>query len=285
MATEITNALLTQWALPIPGHDGDKEERGHVMIIAGSSEIPGAAVLASVAALRSGAGKLTVVTAPSIAPQVGQSLPEARVMRLPALIEANESDASWLPQSVDAVLIGPGMQDEDSVIAIVKTVVTHYPDKPIILDAIAMETVKHIALPKTILITPHAGEMAGLRNCDKHYVTENAEAVALQAASQWQIAVALKGPQTFIALPDRQVWIHRGGNVGLATSGSGDVMAGLIVGLLAQGAALEQAAAWGVALHALAGEAAAKDIGNMTGYLASELAYYVPRLRATLAQR
>jgi NAD(P)H-hydrate repair Nnr-like enzyme with NAD(P)H-hydrate dehydratase domain len=106
----------------------------------------------------------------------------------------------------------------------------------------------------------------------------------LQAARNWNAVVALKGATTFIASPRGQVWRHSGGQPGLATSGSGDVLAGVIAGLAAQGAPLEQAGAWGVVLHAMAGARLARKLGPL-GYLARELAGEIPALMKALRPR
>ncbi|WP_260498526.1 NAD(P)H-hydrate dehydratase [Aquabacterium sp. J223] len=132
-----------------------------------------------------------------------------------------------------------------------------------------------------MLLTPHAGEMAKLCGRDKAEVLASAGEQALAAAARWSVHVALKGPVTHLAAPDGRHWRHQGGNSGLGTSGSGDVLAGLIAGLAARGAPLAQAAAWGVALHARAGEALARRIGPL-GYLARELPAEVPALMASL---
>lgn len=282
MTIEINTSLLKQWPLPGLVSDGDKETRGHVFIIAGSPEIPGAAVLAAVAALHAGAGKLTLATAASVAPWVAQSMPEARVIPLPEHVDTEDA-VKWLPEGVDAVLIGPGMLENEQLQSIVKAAFACYEKQPFILDAAAMQAVTTLPHTQEVLLTPHAGEMATLYGCEKSHVLKHSQTVALQAAEKWQVAVALKGAETYLALPDQRHWRHRGGDIGLATSGSGDVLAGVIVGLLAQGAPIEQAAAWGVALHALAGEAAAQDIGNTTGYLARNLSRYIPRIRAQLS--
>ncbi|MBC8119156.1 MAG: NAD(P)H-hydrate dehydratase, partial [Burkholderiaceae bacterium] len=104
---------------------------------------------------------------------------------------------------------------------------------------------------------------------------------ALDAAHAWNAVVVLKGAVTFIAAPDGSLWRHAGGNVGLATSGSGDTLAGIIAGLAARGASIEQAAVWGVALHARAGERLAARSGPL-GYLARDLSAEVPALMHAL---
>jgi hydroxyethylthiazole kinase-like uncharacterized protein yjeF len=128
-----------------------------------------------------------------------------------------------------------------------------------------------------VLLTPHAGEMAHLSGIAKEEIGGAPDRIAFEAAQRWNAVVALKGARTVIATPEGERLQHDGGNVGLATSGSGDVLAGIIAGLAARGADLTQAASWGVALHARAGERLAERMGKL-GYLARELCDEVPSL-------
>lgn len=284
-ATDINTRMLRDWALPMPAADADKEVRGHVLIVAGSREMPGAVLLAATASLRAGAGKLTVATAAGVATQVGVALPEARVIGL-----AETADGGLLADGVQAlrkacgsasaVLIGPGMQDDAASAALVRLLLPHCAHAPLILDAAAMQVLRQnpeMRFDSPVLLTPHAGELAGLTGGDKHDILAHPRESARQAAQRWQAVVALKGALTAIAKPCGQLWLHEGGNTGLAISGSGDVLAGLIAGLAARGATLEQAAAWGVALHAMAGEQLALKHGPL-GYLAREISAEVPAL-------
>lgn len=147
-----------------------------------------------------------------------------------------------------------------------------------ILDALAMNVVKagqRWAQP--VLLTPHAGEMAHLRGVSKEAVLAEPAQAVITASCEWNAVVALKGAVTLIAAPGSGRWRHEAGHPGLATSGSGDVLAGVIAGLAAQQVPLEQACAWGVVLHALAGKELARRLGPL-GYLARELPAEVPRL-------
>jgi hydroxyethylthiazole kinase-like uncharacterized protein yjeF len=306
---EVTTQLLQRWPLPLPPQDGDKEERGHVLVIGGAQEMPGAIILAAVAALRAGAGKLTVATGASIAALVAQAIPEARVIGLRETPDGGlrASEAKRLPTQVDAVLIGPGMQDEAATASFTAAVLSRFVDTQVILDAAAMSVVlpdpsaaangrrtrrahpAHRAgsadafrFASSVLLTPHAGEMAHLTGASKESIQADAATVALIMAAKWNAVVALKGATTFIAGPAAKLWRHRSGNAGLAISGSGDTLAGLIAGVAARGASLEQASVWGIALHARAGSALEKRIGPL-GFLAREISGEVPQLMRTLA--
>jgi ADP-dependent NAD(P)H-hydrate dehydratase len=288
--TTLDERLLRDWPLPRVAHDADKEDRGRVLVIAGSREIPGAAALAATAALRAGAGKLVVATAASVAPWLAQALPEARVIALPETpaggfaVDALELVADSA-RAAGAALIGPGLMDADGTCRFVSALLPLLARAPVVLDALAMDVARHGArFEQPVLLTPHAGEMAHLSGRSKDDVVAQPEAAALEAARRWNATVALKGATTLIATPRGEGWRHAGADPGLATSGSGDVLAGTIVGLATQQAPLEQAVAWGVVLHALAGAALARRFGAI-GYLARELPAEIPALVSRLQRR
>lgn len=285
---ELDDEALRRWALPLPDAGGDKEERGRVLLVGGSREIAGAVVLAGVAALRAGAGKLAIATAAGVASSVALAVPEARVLGLP------ETEAGGLSleglgalakvaERADAVLVGPGMQDEQATAGLVEALLPRLAKASLLLDAAAMGVVRAGAtrFDAPVLMTPHAGEMAHLTGLDKEGVQDDPLATARGAAGRWNAVLALKGATTYIVRPDGRAWCNRRGSIGLGTSGSGDTLAGIMVGLLARGASLEQAAAWGVALHARAGERLAERLGPL-GFLAREVPGEVPALMRML---
>ena len=292
---DIDTALLRSWPLPVPGNDADKEERGHVLVLGGSRDMPGAVILAATAALRAGAGKLTIATGRSVAQLVALALPESRVIGL-AETEAGgfTTDAvdtlDPLADKISAILIGPGMQVEAATARLVHALLPRLEDGcargevRIVLDANAMGAILYppagaapFRFRQSVLVTPHAGEMAHLTGSTKDDILAAPDRHALDAAQRWNAVVALKGARTVIATPEGERWQHEGGNVGLATSGSGDVLAGIVAGLAARGADLAQAVGWGVALHARAGEKLAERYGKL-GYLARELPEIIPAL-------
>jgi hydroxyethylthiazole kinase-like uncharacterized protein yjeF len=285
--TALDDDALRAWPLPQPDRDGDKAARGRTLIVGGSAELPGAVILAAVSALRAGAGKVMVATAAGVAQAVAVAVPEARVLALPEtggggfhlkgvamLVEVADQ--------VDALLVGPGMQEETSACRFVEALLPLFPDAACILDAMAMCVVGSSApFERPPLLTPHAGEMAHLTGQPREEIERDGAGTALAAARRWNAVLALKGAVTHIASPEGRLWRSDAGNVGLATSGSGDVLAGLLVGLAARGAPLPQAAAWGVALHARAGVRLAQRLGTL-GYLARELPAEVPGLMQQL---
>ncbi len=288
----LTSAALRHLPLPQPD-GGDKEARGRILVVAGSREIPGAALLAATAALRAGAGKVAVATAASVAVPLALALPEARVIGLdetPAggLAAHGVERLADMAGDLAAVVVGPGMQDEKETAAFVRALLERLDDDTVVvLDAYAMSVVRGtdatLLAPNRIL-TPHAGEMAHLTGREKAAVVGDPLRTVLQAAKDWNACVALKGAETAVALPDGTLWVHRGGNAGLGTSGSGDTLAGLIGGLAARGVPALHAALWGVRLHAMAGEALAAKRGEL-GYLAREIPDEVPRAMQTLCER
>jgi hydroxyethylthiazole kinase-like uncharacterized protein yjeF len=295
---QLDAALLRAWPLPMPQADGDKEARGHVLVLGGSREMPGAVILAATAALRAGVGKLTIATGQSVAQLVALAIPEARVLGLA------ETDTGGLQLSavarldpladrINAILVGPGMQDEPATAGLVHALLPRLGDSDVkvVLDATAMGALRHppggndrFRFARPVVLTPHAGEMAHLTGVPKTDVCAAPWPLAQRCAERWNAVVALKGAVTWIAAPGGEGWRHEGGNVGLAISGSGDVLAGIIAGCAARGATLAQAACWGVALHARAGERLAARCGTL-GFLARELCNEIPALLDIAAGR
>lgn len=281
--------------LPWPDEEGDKEERGRVLVVGGAIEMPGAVILAATAALRAGAGKLQIATCRSIAHVVAVAVPEARVFALPetragAVAVSGADEIGRRAKEVNAVLIGPGMTDEGAAARLVRKVLPQIGKAVVVLDAAALSCFKETPqclhdLDCKAILTPHAGEMATMLGVDKSAVRRNPLKTAREAAHNLRAVVALKGAETHIVAHGvPQTYCNRAGNVGLATSGSGDTLSGLITGLAARGATPLQAAVWGVHLHACAGDALATRVGRL-GYLARELGAEVPALMSKLDVR
>lgn len=277
---------LARHPLPDPGQDADKETRGHVLVIGGNHQMPGAALLAATAALRAGAGKLTVATAERIAPGLALALPEARVI---GMLETARGGLVWndglasLADKVAAVVVGPGFLDEEASCALVVALLPVFRESVVVLDALAMGGA--LLLPDApgppLVLTPHAGEMAHLTGWPKESIAADPLAAAWRAATAWNATVVLKGAETVIATPQGRAWTHHGALPGLATSGSGDTLAGLLGGLAARGACALDAALWAVVLHAQAGARLAARHGPL-GFLAREIAAEVPAVLQAL---
>ena len=291
--TLITLELLRAIPLPWPDEGGDKEERGRVLVVGGGRETPGAVVLAGTAALRAGAGKLQVATGESNAALVASSLPEARVFALPETRAGKPSKAAGARLKehlgkAQCVCVGPGMIEDESVARFVEATLRMCRDVPVVLDAGAVACLSagpdllH-ALGGRAVVTPNADELSEIYG-EEFAARGGALAAARRAAEEFRAVVVLKGRETFVASPGGETFVNRAGGVGLATSGSGDVLAGLIAGLVARGAEPAHAAAWGVHLHALAGERLARKVGPL-GFLARELPAEIPTLMAELSRR
>lgn len=275
----VTAALLRRWQIPRPGSSGDKDDRGVALVIGGATEVPGAILLAGVAALRVGAGKLQLAGPRSAATSLGVAVPEARVFSLPEsddgfLDRKSGGRAAELMKDADAILVGPGMMNDNAVRGFMDEVIRRIADKPIVIDALALSALRggsHRFPEETrVVLTPNIGEMAGITGDKTTAINADPRGVALAVARDLNAVVALKGAETFIATPDGKAFRHGGHDVGLATSGSGDVLAGAIVGLIARGATLDQAAVWAVYLHGAAGNRLRRRIGPL-GFLAREL--------------
>ena len=279
----ITPNALRQWPLPEPG--AGKYGRGQVLVIGGAARTPGAAMLSALAALRVGAGRLTLAVASSVAAEVSVAVPESGVQPLEqddaghialGAIDAAADDAG----SADAVLIGPGLDEPDGardLVARIADVVG--PETKVVLDAFALGVAADVAdrlepLRGRLVMTPNSGEAERLlgRDCDDDV------ADAREIAERFGAVVALSD---VIAAPDGRVWVKGTGAGGLGTSGSGDVLSGVVVGLLARGADPAQAAAWASYVHAAAGDRLAVQVGPL-GYLASELLTEIPRVLVEL---
>jgi hydroxyethylthiazole kinase-like uncharacterized protein yjeF len=290
--TLITPELLRTIPLPRPDAGGDKEARGRVLVVGGGRETPGAVVLAGTAALRAGAGKLQVATVKSNAALVASSLPEARVFALPETRAGKLSRAACARLEehlgkAQCVCVGPGLIEDESVARFVEATLRMCRDVPVVLDAGAVECLNagrdllH-ALGGRAVVTPNADELSEIYG-EEFAAQGGALAAARRAADEFRAVVVLKGRETFVASPGGETFVNRAGGVGLATSGSGDVLAGLIAGLVARGSEPAHAAAWGVHLHALAGERLARKVGPL-GFLARELPAEIPPLLAELSQ-
>jgi hydroxyethylthiazole kinase-like uncharacterized protein yjeF len=287
---EITPQVLRAMPLPQPG-DGDKRQRGDVLVIAGSRNVPGAALLAGVAALRAGAGRLRIATCRSNASGLAVAIPEAFVLGLSessagGMDASNVDELVTLVDEADSVLIGPGLTDQSAVDRLIEGILKKSKKgRSFIFDAAALKAVRHVGLGKSyehsVILTPHAGEMAGLLACERTDVEADPANFARRAAKAYDATVALKGARTFIAQGESSLNFCARGNVGLATSGSGDVLAGIIAGLCARGADPFVATCWSVFLHATAGDRLADQLGRL-GFLARELLHEIPGIMSEL---
>ena len=280
----VTTQLLRSWAPQEPDEGGDKHSRGTVAVVGGSTATPGAVLLAGLAALRVGAGRLQVVTVDTTSVALAVSLPEAMVSGLPA-DEHGSVDADATDQLVDAlagagtVVFGPGLSG-DGVPTLLRRLLPRLGDDvSLVLDAVALTALASAPellepLASRTVLTPNSGELAAL--LDGEQLEQRAACAAV--VQRYGAVVCGRG---WVVCPDGRTWRDEAGGIGLGTSGSGDVLAGLVGGMLARGAEPAQAAVWGQYLHAAAGDRLAASLGRL-GFLARELLDEVPRVLTTL---
>jgi len=283
---------LVQRLLPPRPPAGHKGTFGHVLVVAGARGMAGAAVLAARGAQRAGAGLVTLAGPAGLQPVFAGAILEALTWALPEspdgglAAEAAEEVVHALRRA-DVLVIGPGLSRADAVGQAVRRVL-EAATKPVVADADGLyalgegagflERTRQRAYP--LVVTPHPGEMARLCGVPVREVTANPLALARDRARAWQAVVVLKGSPTVVAAPDGRVFINSTGSAALATGGTGDVLAGTIGGLIAQGAAPWAAAVAGVYVHGLAGDLAAQARGP-AGIVAGDVAASLP---AALAQ-
>jgi ADP-dependent NAD(P)H-hydrate dehydratase len=290
----IDGQLLKSWPLPTLAANADKQARGDVLVVGGSRELSGAVLLAGEAALRAGAGRVQLGVVRSVASTLGAAFPEARVIGLPEARrgELSRSALGFVKDELEkcrALLLGPGMRDEAAVRPLLRAALEGESSCRVVLDAAALRALQGgSALGRgasnRVIATPHAGEMAELWGCTRQRVQANPLEIAREAARKLGVTLVLKGAQTLVVAPSGEAYRNVTGNSGLATCGSGDSLSGLIAGLAARGAEPAQAAAWGVYLHAAAGDSLKRKRGPL-GFLARELSAEVPPILARLSKR
>ena len=276
---------------PLPKHEaGDKHSRGRVLIVAGQLDLPGACLLAGLGALRAGAGVLRVATCRTNAPHLGAAMPEAMVIGCPenSRGEIDISNAQRLVElasSSDVVLVGPGMVDELSVKELCSQLLEEVNGPQFVLDAAAFTSLRDCLLPGKhhgrIVCTPHLGEMAKFLNIAKEEVEKGVLSNARLASHRLKAVIAAKGAETYVVSPEGDALLNTHGTIGLATSGSGDTLAGILAGLVARGAPPYIATAWAVYMHAEAGRRLAARVGPL-GFLAHEITGEIPAIMREL---
>lgn len=284
---QITTEFLRANPLPLPEGEVDKDARGRVVVVGGHREVPGAVLLAGESALRSGAGKVQIATVVSAAMGLALAIPEARVTGLSETESGdigaeNSARIRTMIQDEDAVLLGPGMLEAENAGSLFSGLLETLDNQSLVCDAAALTGLRdQTGLLRKFagrsIMTPHAGEMASFLNIDRDAVMADPLAAARRAAEGTDMVVVMKGSVTHVVDPSGHIALCQEGNVGLATSGSGDTLAGIIVGLLARGASPLLAAQWGVFLHAAAGDRLKQKHG-LLGYLAREIPAEIPAL-------
>lgn len=271
--------------LPMRPVDGHKGVFGHVLVLAGSRGFTGAARLAAEAAGRAGAGLVTVGVPLPLVPIVAPSLLESMWIGLPATKNDSFSSEAVAPaltvaQNKQCVVLGPGISTHEDTLKFVLEFVRQC-RAPILIDADGLNTISInpgviSTAQAPVVVTPHPGEMARLAGISVEHVQRNRETTAMQFAARQKCVVALKGHRTVVAGPSGECFVNPTGNAGMATGGTGDVLAGLVGGLIAQGLSPLDAACAGVYLHGLAGDIAARELSTR-GMIAGDVLRALPR--------
>jgi hydroxyethylthiazole kinase-like uncharacterized protein yjeF len=283
-ALPLDSRALDQHPLP-PVVDGDKETKGRILVIAGSRDVPGAALLAATGAMRAGAGKLKIATVKSAAMAIGVAMPEAMVLGLPEADDggfgggAIDRIADYSAEA-DAVVAGPGVKRSDLCKRMADVLLES--DAALALDVALLDTLEPLherELKRTSapILLPNAKELASLLDCTPEHVDGDPVGCGLRAAEIYRSVVLVKGVTSHVVTPGGECWAYEGGAPGLGVSGSGDVLAGIVGGLLARGAEPLNALLWSVWLHGEAGAQLARKVGPI-GFLARQIADEVPAL-------
>ncbi len=288
----LTPALLRDW--PLPERSGSKDARGRVLVVGGARATPGAVLLAGLAALRVGAGRLTLAVAGSVAGPLAVAVPEAGVLGLPERAGRTgraDQDGGSVSGDVgdrvtdevrgaDVLVVGPGLDEPTGTEELLRRLLPLVgPETAVLLDAFALGVLRDLRdlvepLAGRLVLTPNLTEAGRLLGRDEVDPADAADRVA----ERYPAVVMCAGR---VASPDGRAWQASTGTSGLGTSGSGDVLAGTTAGVLASGADPAQAACWGLALHGAAGDRLAARVGPL-GYLARELVDELPALLVEL---
>ncbi len=310
LPVDVATAQMVAGMLPARPRDAHKGTFGKAMIVAGSVNYTGAAYLAGAAATRVGAGLVTMGVPQILHPILAAKLVEATWLLLPHSTGVLNADAvevlaDALP-GYHVLLIGPGLGQDKETLAFVHRLLgirqtvkgrigfgrdagTAPPPvtlPPLVVDADGLNALARVErwwtyLPAGGVLTPHPGEMARL--CQTETISGERIAIAAEKSAEWNQVVVLKGAHTVIAAPDGRIVVQPFANAGLARAGTGDVLAGCIAGLMAQGLAAFEAAVCGAYLHGLAGETTAQKLGT-AGMVAGDLLAELPHAISQVAR-
>jgi NAD(P)H-hydrate epimerase len=292
LATPCSAKLIEkEWVaglLPERFRDSHKGTNGRLLIVAGSNQMRGAAILAAKAALRSGIGLITVAGIESVCQAVMAHIPEATLLPLP------EREGVIAPEAADLILhhqaqfsaslFGPGMTHEPPVKDFLTRLWNRW-EVPSVIDADALNAVSTgINLPAApCVLTPHPGEMARLLGQSVEEIQADRFSSSFAATKKFGKTVLLKGPYSIVANDSDPMMVNQTGNSGMASAGMGDVLSGVIATLLAQELHPDEAAAAGMYWHGLSGDLCAQEIGHI-GFTARDVATHLPAARAKLIE-
>jgi len=272
--------LLRSWPMPVE-RDGDKYSRGTVLVIGGSPSTPGAVVLCGSAALRMGAGRLQIATADAVAEMVAMAVVESRTIGIPTTSSGgfNDGPTDELAEAIrtaDAVVVGPGMLPDRGTVRFIEGVLECVSDNSlVVLDALALTNFGDVdnglrqRVASQLLMTPNKQEAEALVDAP---CADHDEALRCAANATGAVLSSFGIVQS----PDGRRWRTVGNPAGLGTSGSGDVLAGLVGGAASRSGDRLQSACWATFAHIEAGRRLAESVGEL-GYLARDLLHEIPR--------
>jgi hydroxyethylthiazole kinase-like uncharacterized protein yjeF len=273
MTRDVTTIKLSQFAnyfKPRP-RDMNKGDAGHVLVVGGDEGYPGAPRMAAEAALRVGAGLVTVATHPTLAATLNVTRPEIICHGV-----SSGTSLAALLKKADVIVVGPGLGQSRWSKALLKAVLAS--KLPLIVDADALNLLStHPRTRENWILTPHPGEAGRLLKKSAAQIQEDRLAALEQIQQRYHGICVLKGAGTLVSANKSSAFICKAGNPGMATAGMGDVLSGVIAGLVAQQLPLEIAAQSGVCLHAEAGDLAARA-GGERGMIATDLMPYLRQL-------
>lgn len=279
----ITSAMVASWFKPRQ-RDTHKGTYGRVLVVAGSRGMIGAARLCTRAVLRSGAGLVTLVVPQSSQPLAATTIEEAMTKGLPETEAGTFATTALEPlleacKTADVLVLGPGITTHPETVQFVRALLPRLTIPAVVdadaLNALAGATEILLQVQVPLVITPHPGEMARLLGLSITEVQASRIDLTRAGAVKWKVMCILKGSRTIISTPEGGIYINPTGNSGMATGGSGDVLTGIIAGLMAQGVTPEQAAAAGTYLHGLAGDLAVTELGEIS-LLAGDILEFLP---------
>jgi ADP-dependent NAD(P)H-hydrate dehydratase / NAD(P)H-hydrate epimerase len=272
-------------SLPVRPDNAHKGTFGTCLVVAGSTPYVGAAFLTGKAAYRSGCGLVNMACLSEVYDGLAGKFPETIWSILPDVDGSYDLGGIPILQNsflkADAMVIGPGWGLSEENLEFLKDLLSDIPKNlPAVFDADGLKLLKQIDnwwnfMPLQTVLTPHPGEMALLTDLKIGEIQKNRWEIAAEYAKKWQVTIILKGALSVIALPDGQIFINPFSNAALATAGSGDVLAGVIGGLLAQGSHVHLAAICGVYIHALAGIGASHEFQSDVSVTALDILDYV----------
>ena len=259
--------------LPIREENSNKGTFGKILNVSGSKYMTGAAVLSSLAALRCGAGYIEVASDEEVLRAVSFHIPEAVLAKIDKI--------SDILKTATVLLIGCGLSTEKNSVDLFFNTISLSKNIPTVIDAdglniLAKESLyNRVKLPENVILTPHPKEAARLLNCELNEVLNDTLFAAKKISTMYKCITVLKTHKTIVTDGNDKLYINTTGNSALAKAGSGDVLAGMIAGLMAQKMNLFDAAVLGVYLHGLAGDLAKNDL-SAYGVLATDTIRYIP---------